>query len=179
MVDTCPVLLHYESDTDGGAHPCNECNETPTEQRVAIWSLSPAMLTLYFVIFWVQCVAGIATDAYYQLHQRADAPVPITLLEIVRGSGPTGIGAAVNALVIALFVEATMVLAQIVKRRQFEQGRVQGREEARAEAREEARAEAREEARREHTEQLEAWAKEKDIPLDDLPKLRKPKSKRD
>lgn len=139
----------------------------PTEQRVAIWSLSPAMLTLYFVIFWVQCVAGIATDAYYQLQQRADAPVPVTLLEIVRGSGPTGIGAAVNALVIALFVEATMVLAQIVKRRQFEQGREQGREEV------------REEAQREHTEQLEAWAKEKGIPLDDLPKLRKPKSKID
>lgn len=139
----------------------------PAEQRVAIWSLSPAMLTLYFVIFWVQCVAGIAIDAYYQLQQRADAPVPATLLEIVRGSGPTGIGAAVNALVIALFVEATMVLAQIVKRRQFEQGRAQGREEV------------REEAQREHTEQLEAWAKEKDIPLDDLPKLGKPKSKRD
>ena len=60
-----------------------------------------------------------------------------------------------------------MVLAQIVKRRQFEQGRAQGREEV------------REEAQREHTEQLEAWAKEKDIPLDDLPKLGKPKSKRD
>ena len=60
-----------------------------------------------------------------------------------------------------------MVLAQIVKRRQFEQGRLQGREEVREEA--------REEARREHTEQLEAWAKEKDIHLDDLPKLRKPK----
>ena len=106
----------------------------PAEHRVAIWSLSPTMLTLYFVIFWLQCVAGIAIDAYYQLQQRADAPVPATLLEIVRGSGPTGIGAAVNALVIALFVEATMVLAQIVKRRQFEQGRAQGREEVREEA---------------------------------------------
>ena len=75
-----------------------------------------------------------------------------------------------------------MVLAQIVRRRQFEQGREQGREEvreeARAEAREEVREEAREEARREHTEQLEAWAKENDIPIEDLPKLRKPKSKR-
>ena len=139
----------------------------PTEQRVAIWSLSPAMLTLYFVIFWVQCVAGIATDAYYQLQQRADAPVSVTFLEIVRGSGPTGIGAAVNALVIALFVEATMVLAQIVKRRQFEQGREQGREES------------REEDQREYTKQLEAWAKENDIPIENLPKLRKPKSKRD
>ena len=69
-----------------------------------------------------------------------------------------------------------MVLAQIVKRRQFEQGRAQGREEVREEA--------REEAQREHTEQLEVWAKEKGIPFDDLPKLSKPKfgkpkSKRD
>ena len=148
-------------------NPAMNATKRPTEQRVAIWSLSPAMLTLYFVIFWVQCVAGIATDAYYQLQQRADAPVPVTLLEIVRGSGPTGIGAAVNALVIALFVEATMVLAQIVKRRQFEQGREQGREEV------------REEAQREYTKQLEAWAKENDIPIENLPKLRKPKSKRD
>ena len=154
----------------------------PAEQRVAIWSLSPAMLTLYFVIFWVQCVAGIAIDAYYQLQQRADAPVPAILLEIVRGSGPTGIGAAVNALVIALFVEATMVLAQIVKRRQFEQGRAQGREEVREEAREEAlreRAEEREAWMEAWTQDLEAWAKENDIPIENLPKLGKPKSKRD
>lgn len=153
----------------------------PTEQRVAIWSLSPAMLTLYFVIFWVQCVAGIATDAYYQLQQRADAPVPVTFLEIVRGSGPTGIGAAVNALVIALFVEATMVLAQIVKRRQFEQGREQGREEVREEAREEAQREYTEEMTawmEAWTQDMEAWAKENDIPIENLPKLRKPKSKR-
>ena len=143
--------------------PAMNTTKRPAEQRVAIWSLSPAMLTLYFVIFWVQCVAGIAIDAYYQLQQRADAPVPATLLEVVRGSGPTGIGAAVNALVIALFVEATMVLAQIVKRRQFEQGKEEGIEQT----------------QREHTEQLEAWAKEKDIPLEDLPKLRKPKSKID
>ena len=52
-----------------------------------------------------------------------------------------------------------MVLAQIVKRRQFEQGRAQGREEA----------------QREHTDQLEVWAKENGIPFDDLPKLSKPK----
>ena len=57
-----------------------------------------------------------------------------------------------------------MVLAQIVKRRQFEQGR------------EEVRAEDREAAQREYTEQLEAWAKENDIPIENLPKLRKPKS---
>lgn len=71
-----------------------------------------------------------------------------------------------------------MVLAQIVKRRQFEQGREQGRAEGRSEVREETR----EEAQREHTEQLEAWAKENDIPVDTLPKLRKPnfrKPKRD
>ena len=56
-----------------------------------------------------------------------------------------------------------MVLAQIVKRRQFEQGREQGREEV------------REEVQREHTEQLEAWAKENDIPFNDMSKPPKPK----
>ena len=75
-----------------------------------------------------------------------------------------------------------MVLAQIVKRRQFEQGRAQGREEVREEAREEAlreRAEEREAWMEAWTQDLEAWAKENDIPIENLPKLRKPKSKRD
>lgn len=71
-----------------------------------------------------------------------------------------------------------MVLAQIVKRRQFEQGREQGREEVREEAREEALRE-RAEEREAWTQDLEAWAKENDIPIESLPKLRKPKSKRD
>ena len=124
------------------------------------------MLGVYFVIFWVQCVAGIATDAYYQVQQRADAPVFVTLLEVIRGAGPTGIGAAVNAIVIALFVEAIMVLAQIIKRRQLEQGKAIGREQGLEQG--------AEQARLEYTEQLRAWAKERGIPLDELPEFGKP-----
>lgn len=83
-----------------------------------------------------------------------------------------------------------MVLAQIVKRKQYEQGFAQGYKEGTAIA--QAITQSIEEgfelgvyvARCEHTMQLEAWAKEKGIPLDDLPKLSKPKlgkpkSKRD
>ena len=51
-----------------------------------------------------------------------------------------------------------MVLAQIIKRRQLEQGREQGVEQARLE----------------YTEQLRAWAKERGIPLDELPEFGKP-----
>ena len=51
-----------------------------------------------------------------------------------------------------------MVLAQIIKRRQLEQGREQGAEQARLE----------------YTEQLRTWAKERGIPLDELPEFGKP-----
>ena len=155
-----------------------DTTERLAERRVSIWSVSPAMLGVYFVIFWVQCVAGIATDAYYQVQQRSDAPVFVTLLEVIRGAGPTGIGAAVNAIVIALFVEAIMVLAQIIKRRQLEQGRAIGLEQGRAQGveqgREQGLEQGAEQARLEHTEQLRAWAKERGIPLDELPEFGKP-----
>ena len=78
-----------------------------------------------------------------------------------------------------------MVLAQIIKRKQYEQGFAQGYKEGTAIAQDIARSiEQGFEmgvyvARREHTMQLEAWAKENDIPIENLPKLRKPKSKRD
>ena len=83
-----------------------------------------------------------------------------------------------------------MVLAQIIKRKQYEQGFAQGYKEGTAIAQDIARSiEQGFEmgvyvARHEHTMQLEAWAKEKGIPFNDLPKLRKPKfrkpkSKRD
>lgn len=83
-----------------------------------------------------------------------------------------------------------MVLAQIIKRKQYEQGFAQGYKEGTAIAQDIARSiEQGFEmgvyvARREHTAQLEAWAKENAIPIGDLPKLRKPtfrkpKSKRD
>ena len=151
-----------------------DTTERLAERRVSIWSVSPAMLGVYFVIFWVQCVAGIATDAYYQVQQRADAPVFVTLLEVIRGAGPTGIGAAVNAIVIALFVEAIMVLAQIIKRRQLEQGKAIGLEQGRAQGVEQGLEQGAEQARLEHTEQLRAWAKERGIPLDELPEFGKP-----
>ena len=56
-----------------------------------------------------------------------------------------------------------MVLAQIIKRRQLEQGREQGAEQARLE----------------YTEQLRAWAKERGIPLDELPEFGKPTNSQD
>ncbi len=59
-----------------------------------------------------------------------------------------------------------MVLAQIIKRRQLEQGKAIGLEQGREQG--------AEQARLEHTEQLRAWAKERGIPLDELPEFGKP-----
>ena len=77
-----------------------------------------------------------------------------------------------------------MVLAQIIKRKYIEQDVAQGFEQGYEQGFAQGFKQGVELAHREHTIQLEAWAKEKGIPFDDLPKLSKPKfrklkSKRD
>ena len=77
-----------------------------------------------------------------------------------------------------------MVLAQIVKRKQYEQDVEQGFEQGYEQGFAQGFKQGVELAHREHTMQLEVWAKDKGIPFDDLPKLSKPKlrkskSKRD
>ena len=72
-----------------------------------------------------------------------------------------------------------MVLAQIIKRKYIEQDVEQGFEQGYEQGFAQGFKQGVELAHREHTEQLEAWAKENDIPIEILPKLRKPKSKRD
>ena len=45
-----------------------------------------------------------------------------TALGTLVGVGAVGLGAAVASLILSLAVEAIMVLAQMLKRRQYEQG---------------------------------------------------------
>ncbi len=78
-----------------------------------------------------------------------------------------------NAIAVALFVEAIMVLASILSKQQREQGRAEGIAEGRAEGIAEGRTEGivegiTEERKRSNA-KLRAWAKKKGIPLEELP----------
>ena len=123
-------------------------------KRIAIWSLSPQTMGAYFAIFLVQYIPGIAFEAYTRIQQEAaiDTFAHIAL-EIIRASGPIGIGSAMNAIAVALFLEAVMVLARMLSEQQRQEGIKIG---------------IKQERKRSNA-KLRAWAKEKGIPLEELP----------
>ena len=108
----------------------------------------------YFAIFLVRYIPGIAFEAYTRIQQEAaiDTFAHIAL-EIIRASGPIGIGSAMNAIAVALFLEAVMVLARMLSKQQREQGRAEGIKEE----------------RKRSAAKLHAWAKQKGIPFEELP----------
>ena len=118
------------------------------------------MVGLYFALFWIQCVAGIAISVYNQILQTADYTFADTMLQIIVGTGPISLGAAANSILIALSAEGIMVLAAWVKKRQFEQGKAIGQAEGRAEGRAQERKRA--------NAKLRALAKEYGIPEEKL-----------
>ena len=124
-------------------------------------SISPRMVGIYLVIFWVQCVVGIGINGYNQIWQRADNSPADTILQIILVSGEVGIGAATNSLLVVISAEGIMVLAEWVRKRQFAEGKEQGIEQGKAIgiAEERKRANAK----------LRAWAIEKGIPIEELP----------
>ena len=134
-----------------------------------------------FALFWVQCVAGIAINAYNQIWLRPDITITDSILRIIVGTGPISLGAAANSILIALSAEGIMVLAAWVKKRQLKQGieigLAEGRATGRAEGRATGRAEGRAEERKLANARLHAWAKDameaqrqgRPIPFDELP----------
>ena len=131
------------------------------------------MVGAYFALFWIQCVAGIAINAYNQIWLRPDITITDSILRIIVGTGPISLGAAANSILIALSAEGIMVLAAWVKKRQLKQGIEIGLAEGRATGRAEGRAEERKLANA----RLHAWAKDameaqrqgRPIPFDELP----------
>ena len=103
-----------------------------TEQRVAIWSLSPQTIGAYFAIFLVQYIPGIAFEAHAYMQQIASEESGRIALDILKASGPIGIGSAMNAIAVAVLVEAVMVLAKMVERQRWEQGRARHQRRAQA-----------------------------------------------
>ena len=111
VMNSCPVL-HYRGDAEWilawilALKPVTTTLSEPGK-RIAIWSLSPQTMGAYFAIFLVQYIPGIAFEAYTRIQQEAaiDTFAHIAL-EIIRASGPIGIGSAMNAIAVALFLEA-------------------------------------------------------------------------
>ena len=144
------------------------------EPRIAIWSLPARVIGVYFIAYLVQYIPSVAFEAY--TYQRADGEMPVrTIIEIIKASGPIGLGSATNALAAAMIAEAIMVLASMINKRQRARGRAEGLKEGRAvgvkEGLKEGHAQGVKQERKRSNANLRAWAKERGIPEDELPFL--------
>ncbi len=140
------------------------------EQRIAIWSLSARVIGAYFVIFLIQYVPGAAFEAYSRLGQRAaDETLVHAAVEVVKACGPIGIGAATNALAIAMIVETVMVLAKIISEHQRAAGFQAGVEEGFQEGSKQGFQEGVERERKRKNAKIRALGKKYGIPEDELP----------
>ena len=98
-----------------------------SEPRIAIWSLSARVIGIYFAMYLLQYAPSVAFEAYTQFQQRApDESLARVIIEVIKASGPIGIGSATNALAIAILAEAVMVLASIINERKRQEGIKQG-----------------------------------------------------
>ena len=132
---------------------------TPSEpeQRIAIWSLSPQTIGAYFAIFLIQYIPSLAFKGFTLFQQATGESVAHTAIKVIEASGPIGIGSAMNALAVAVFVEAVMVLAKMLERQQRAEGRAEGIKQGIKQERKRSNA------------KLRALAKEYGIPEDKLP----------
>ena len=102
----------------------------------------------------LQYIPGVAFEAYDYFQQRAaDETLARAAVEIIKASGPIGVGSATNALAIAMLVEAVMVLAKIISDMQRKEGFRQGVEQE----------------RRRSNAKMRELAKKYGIPEDELP----------
>ena len=159
------------------------------------------MLAFYLVVFWLLCAAGAALMIRSQALAPADGDIGNAALAMLIGVGAVGLGAAMTSLILTLAVEAIMVLAQMLKQRQYEQGYeegvedgveigreegvgigvergvAQGREEGVEIGVERGIAQGREETRQQYNARIRAWAEERGIPANELPELDEPSAR--
>ena len=107
--------------------------------RESIWSVPARWQTIYFTLFNVCFIAGIALTVSQEccLERSSDGAVK-SLLDIIQGGATAAIFSAAVALVVT---EGWTMLSTILTRKteeylakRYEQGRAEGRAEARAEA---------------------------------------------
>ena len=137
-------------------------SEPEREPRVAIWSLSARVVGAYFAIYLLQYVPSVAFEAYTHFQQRAaDETLARVIVEVIKASGPIGIGSATNAAAIAMLMEAVMVLASIISEQKRKEGFRQGIEQGIEQG-------VKQERKRSNA-KLRALAEKYGIPEDDLP----------
>ena len=133
-------------------------SEPEREPRVAIWSLSARVVGAYFAIYLLQYVPSVAFEAYTHFQQRAaDETLARVMVEVIKASGPIGIGSATNAAAIAMLMEAVMVLASIISEQKRKEGFRQGIEQG-----------VKQERKRSNA-KMRALAEKYGIPEDELP----------
>ena len=89
--------------------------------------MSARVVGAYFAIYLLQYVPSVAFEAYTHFQQRAaDETLARVMVEVIKASGPIGIGSATNAAAIAMLMEAVMVLASIISEQKRKEGFRQG-----------------------------------------------------
>ena len=134
------------------------------EQRIAIWSLPARVIGVYFIAYLIQYIPAVAFESYTYRREAGEA-LTRTIIEIIKASGPIGIGAATNALAVAMIAEAIMVLASMINKRQRARGHAEGLQEGLQEG----HAKGVKEERKRSNAKLRALGKEFGIPEDKLP----------
>ena len=120
----------------------------------------------YFAIYLLQYVPSVAFEAYTHFQQRAaDETLARVMVEVIKASGPIGIGSATNAAAIAMLMEAVMVLASIISEQKRKEGFRQGIEHGIEQGIEQG---VKQERKRSNA-KLRALAEKYGIPEDDLP----------
>ena len=176
-IDILRALIHYwDMESRRGNARRMASGKRRKEGRTPIWAVSSKMLAFYLVVFWLLCAAGAALMIRSQAAAPADGDFGDAALATLIGVGGVGIGAAVTSLILTLAVEAIMVLAQMLKQRQYEQGLEEGVEIGREETRQqyEQAIQQQELARQQRDARLRAWAAERGIPADELPDMDEP-----
>ena len=135
--------------------------EPESEQRVPIWSLSARVVGAYFAMYLLQYVPAAAFEASTHIQQRAaEESLARVLVEIIKASGPIGLGAATNAAAIAIMMEGVMVLASIINERKRREGFREGVKQERERVNRE---------RKRSNAKIRALAEKYGIPEDELP----------
>ncbi len=155
--------------------------------RESIWSIPPRWRAAYFFLFTIQSLLGAGLLSWYEITQRTEDTVVETIMAIVSGMGPIGLGAAVSTILITEVMQYAMttrdylrqVLIEPLKERQQAKWRSQGLAEGRVEGRvkglAEGRVEGLAEGRAEERAAWEAWnqrrmdAEAEGKPFDELP----------
>ena len=89
--------------------------------------MSARVVGAYFAIYLLQYVPSVAFEAYTHFQQRAaDETLARVIVEVIKASGPIGLGSATNAAAIAMLMEAVMVLASIISEQKRKEGFRQG-----------------------------------------------------